>query len=140
MYPTVAQADSSLCPWVPKPAGSGVLSCQGTSTSPTRIYGIAAAGHGWNSTYAVFHMSSPSGDAYWGIEETRFTAAPMLQTPNATRNLDGRKYLFFFNGSHIQTIAFIQGGVAYWVQNTLLDDLTDPEMVAIARSLKPVRR
>ena len=85
-------------------------------------------------------MSSPSGDAYWGIEETRFTAAPLLQTPNATRNLDGRKYLFFFNGSHIQTIAFIQGGVAYWVQNTLLDDLTDPEMVAIARSLKPVRR
>ncbi len=140
MYPTVAQADSSLCPWVPIPAGPGVLSCQGTSTSPTRIYGIAAAGHGWNSTYAVFHMSSPSGDAYWGIEQTRFTAAPLLQTPNATRNLDGRKYLFFFNGSHIQTIAFIQGGVAYWVQNTLLDDLTDPEMVAIARSLKPVRR
>jgi len=24
------------------------------------------------------------------------------------------------------------------VQNTLLDDLTDPEMLAIARSLKPV--
>jgi hypothetical protein len=25
------------------------------------------------------------------------------------------------------------------VQNTLLDDLTDPEMIAIARSLRPVR-
>jgi LCP family protein required for cell wall assembly len=138
MYPTVTQADSTLCPWVPKPAGPGVLSCQGTSTSPTRIYGIPAAGKGWNSTYAVFHMSAPSGDAYWGIEETRYTDAPLLQTPNATRKLDGRKYLFFFNGSHIQTIAFIQNDVAYWVQNTLLDDLSDPEMVAIARSLKPV--
>jgi LCP family protein required for cell wall assembly len=138
MYPTVSQADSSLCPWVPQPAGPGILSCQGTSTSPTRIYGIPAAGKGWNSTYAVFHLSAPSGDAYWGIEETRFTDAPLLQTPNAIRRLDGRKYLFFFNGSHIQTIAFIQNGVAYWVQNTLLDDLTDPEMLAIARSLKPV--
>jgi LCP family protein required for cell wall assembly len=138
MYPTVAQADSTFCPWVPVPAGPGVLSCQGTSTSPTRIYGIGAAGHGWNSTYAVFHMASPSGDAYWGIEETRFTAAPLLQTPNASRHLDGRNYRFFFNGSHIQTIAFVQGGIAYWVQNTLLDDLTDPEMIAIARSLKPV--
>jgi LCP family protein required for cell wall assembly len=138
MYPTVGQADSTLCPWVPKPAGPGVLSCEGTSTSPTRIYGIPAAGHGWNSTYAVFHMSSPSGDAYWGIEETRYTDAPLLQTPNLTRRLGGRTYLFFFNGSHIQTIAFIQNGVAYWVQNTLLDDLTDPEMIAIARSLKPV--
>ena len=139
MYPTVAQADSTLCPWVPAPAGPGVLSCQGTSTSPTRVYAIPAAGHGLNSTYAVFHMSSPSGDAYWGIEETRYTAAPLLETPNATRHLDGRDYLFFFNGSHIQTIAFVQGGIAYWVQNTLLDDLTDPEMLAIARSLRPVR-
>ena len=139
MYPTVAQADSTLCPWVPVPAGAGVLSCQGTSTSPTRVYAIPAAGHGLNSTYAVFHMSSPSGDAYWGIEETRYTAAPLLETPNATRHLDGRDYLFFFNGSHIQTIAFVQGGIAYWVQNTLLDDLTDPEMLAIARSLRPVR-
>jgi LCP family protein required for cell wall assembly len=139
LYPTVTQADSSLCPWVPQPAGPGILSCQGTSTSPTRIYGIPAAGKGWNSTYAVFHMSAPSGDAYWGIEETRYTDAPLLQTPNAVRRLDGRKYLFFFNGSHIQTIAFVQNGVAYWVQNTLLDDLTDPEMLAIARSLKPVR-
>ncbi len=138
MYPTVAQADSTLCPWVPKPAGPGLLSCQGTSTSPTRIYGIGAAGKGWNSTYAVFHMSAPSGDAYWGIEETRYTDAPLLQNPNLTRTLDGRRYLFFFNGSHIQTIAFVQNGIAYWVQNTLLDDLTDPEMIAIARSLKPV--
>jgi LCP family protein required for cell wall assembly len=139
LYPTVTQAASTFCPWVPVPAGPGVLTCQGTSTSPTRIYGIPAAGRGWNSTYAVFHMSANSGDAYWGIEETRYTAAPILATPNATRHLDGRHYMFFFNGDHIQTIAFVQHGVAYWVQNSLLDDLTDPEMIAIARSLKPVR-
>ena len=115
-----------------------MLTCEGTSNSPTRIYGIPAAGKGWNSTYAVFHMSANTGDAYWGIEETRYTDAPLLATPNATRHLDGRTYLFFFNGNHIQTIAFIENGAAYWVQNSLLDDLTDPEMVAIARSLKPV--
>jgi LCP family protein required for cell wall assembly len=139
LYPTVTQSSSTFCPWVPVPDGPGVLSCQGTSNSPTRIYGIPAAGRGWNSTYAMFHMSANAGDAYWGIEETRYTAAPLLTTPNATRTLGGRKYLFFFNGNHIQTIAFIQNGVAYWVQNSLLDDLTDPEMIAIARSLKPVR-
>ena len=136
LYPTVAQNASTFCPWVPVPSGPGVLTCEGTSSSPTRIYGIAAAGQGWNSTYAVFHMSANTGDAYWGIEETRYTDAPLLATPNATRHLDGRNYLFFFNGNHIQTIAFIQNGAAYWVQNSLLDDLTNPEMVAIARSLK----
>jgi hypothetical protein len=35
-------------------------------------------------------------------------------------------------------VSFTQGGVAYWVSNTLLDDLTNNEMIAIARSLKPV--
>jgi hypothetical protein len=137
LYPTVNVAGYELCPWVPKPAGAGVLSCQGTSTSPIRVYGIGAAGKGWNSMYAVFRGPTAMGP-YWGIEETRYTDAPILQTPNATRTLDGRKYLFFFNGGHIQTVAFIQGGVAYWVQNSLLDDLTNPEMLAVARSLKPV--
>jgi hypothetical protein len=137
LYPTVNVAGYELCPWVPKPAGAGVLSCQGTSTSPIRVYGIGAAGKGWNSMYAVFRGPTAMGP-YWGIEETRYTDAPILQTPNATRTLDGRKYLFFFNGGHIQTVAFIQRGVAYWVQNSLLDDLTNPEMLAVARSLKPV--
>jgi LCP family protein required for cell wall assembly len=137
VYPTVSVAGYDLCPWVPKPSGAGVLSCQGTSTSPIRIYGIGAAGKGWNSMYAVFKGPTAMGP-YWGIEETRYTDAPLLQNPNLTRTLDGRKYLFFFNGGHIQTIAFVQGDVAYWVENSLLDDLTNPEMLAIARSLKPV--
>jgi hypothetical protein len=136
MYPTLAQANSSFCPWVPKPYGSGTLTCQGTSTLPVRVYNIPAAGKGANSMYAVFFDSSVNG--YWGIEETRFTDAPLLATPNAYRHLDGRTYKFFFNGSHLQTVSFTQGGVAYWVSNTLLDDLTNDEMIAIARSLKPV--
>jgi LCP family protein required for cell wall assembly len=139
LYPTVSQNASTFCPWVPVPSGPGVATCEGTSSSPTRIYGIPAAGRGWNSTYAVFQIPSGGLVDYWGIEETRYTDAPLLATPNASRHLDGRDYLFFFNGNHIQTIAFLQNGIAYWVQNTLVDDLTDPEMVAIARSLKPVR-
>jgi LCP family protein required for cell wall assembly len=139
LYPTVAQASSTFCPWVPVPAGPGQLTCQGTSTSPVRLYGIGAAGKGWNSMYAVFSIPSGGLVDYWGIEETKFVGAPFLQTPNATRVLGGRKYLFFFNGSHIQTIAFIENGAAYWVQNTILDDLSNSEMVAIARSLKPVK-
>jgi LytR cell envelope-related transcriptional attenuator len=139
LYPTVAQASSTFCPWVPVPAGAGQLACQGTSTSPTRIYGIGAAGKGWNSMYAVFSIPSGGLVDYWGIEETKFVDAPFLQTPNAKRVIGGRTYLFFFNGSHIQTIAFVENGAAYWVQNTLLDDLSNSEMVAIARSLKPVK-
>ena len=136
MYPTLAQANSTFCPWIPTPAGAGELTCQGTSSEPIRVYNIPAAGSGANSMYAVFFDSS--ANSYWGIEETKFTKAPLLATPNAYRRLDGRTYRFFYNGSHLQTVSFTQGGVAYWVSNTLLDDLTNDEMIAIARSLKPV--
>ncbi len=76
--------------------------------------------------------------ASWGIEETRFTDAPILANPSATRRIGPRTYRFYFNGSHIHMIAFTQSGTAYWVQNTLLDDLSNADMIAIAKSLRPV--
>ena len=56
-----------------------------------------------------------------------------------TRKLDGRTYQFWFDGANIHLIAIVQGGTAYWVINTLRDDLSNQDMVAIARSLEPVR-
>jgi hypothetical protein len=65
--------------------------------------------------------------------------APILSNPSAVRRLDGRKYLFYFNGAHISMIAQIDRvhGVVYWVQNTLLNELSNADMIAIARSLRP---
>ena len=122
LYPTVQETASEFDSY--------------TSTMPARTYNLAEAGKGWNSMYAVFAMPNLAG-AYWGIEETRFTDAPILQGADQTRNLDGRTYRFYLNGSHVHMIAIVQGGVAYWVQNTLRDDLSNPDMIAIARSLKP---
>jgi LCP family protein required for cell wall assembly len=123
LYPTVQQTGSVFDDF--------------TTTQPIRLYNIRAAGNGWNSMYAVFQMSNLAG-AYWGIEETRFVDAPILKDPDLTRKLDGRTYRFYFNGEHIHLIALVQSGVAYWVTNTLRDDLSNQAMVAIARSLKPV--
>ncbi|HYX83764.1 MAG TPA: LCP family protein [Gaiellales bacterium] len=123
LYPTVTQANSVL---------------EQLSPGPVRTYTIPYNGHNWASMYAEFQLTTTVG-GYWGIEETRFTEAPILQNPQATRNLDGRSYRFFFNGSHIHLIGFIEHGTAYWVTNTLLDELTNQEMIAIARSLKPTR-
>ncbi|MGZ4431294.1 MAG: LCP family protein [Gaiellales bacterium] len=123
LYPTVQQTASSFTPF--------------DYTMPIRTYNIAAAGKGWNSMYAVFAMPNMAG-AYWGIEETRFVGAPILDHPDAMRRLDGRVYRFYFNGSHIHLIAIVRSGIAYWLTNTLRDDLSNADMIAIARSLKPV--
>jgi LCP family protein required for cell wall assembly len=124
LYPTAVQTGSEFRPW--------------TYESAVRTYRIEAApGDGHNSLYAVYKLGSIAG-AYWGIQETRFTDAPLLESPDAVRRLDGREYRFFFNGRHIHTIAFVRGDVAYWITNTLRDDLTNGAMVALARSLRPV--
>jgi hypothetical protein len=122
LYPTVRQDASTFVPWI---------------SSPIRTYRIAEAGGGTNSLYAYWGYNGIAG-AYWGIEETRFTKAPILANPDQRRTLEGRTYQFYFNGSHIHMVAFIEHGTAYWVQNTLRDDMSNADMIAIARSLKPV--
>jgi LCP family protein required for cell wall assembly len=123
LYPTVRQDASTFVPWI---------------SSPIRTYRIAEAGGGTNSLYAYWGYNGIAG-AYWGIEETKFTKAPILANPDQRRTLDGRAYQFYFNGSHIHMVAFIDHGTAYWVQNTLRDDMSNADMIAIARSLKPVK-
>jgi LCP family protein required for cell wall assembly len=123
LYPTVRQDASTFVPWI---------------SSPIRTYRIAEAGGGTNSLYAYWGYNGIAG-AYWGIEETKFTKAPILANPDQRRTLDGRTYQFYFNGSHIHMVAFIDHGTAYWVQNTLRDDMSNADMIAIARSLKPVK-
>ena len=124
MYPTVTVSGSNFVPFTP--------------STPIRTYVIDNAGHGYNSLYAMFQMPGING-AWWGIQETGFTDAPILENPTTTRQLDGRTYRFYFNGPHLHLIAFAYRKRVYWVINTLLDDLTNPEMVAIARSMKPTR-
>jgi hypothetical protein len=122
MYPTVTQSSSDFVPY--------------TSATPIRNYVIRSSGHGYNSLYAMFSLRTIAG-AYWGIEETGFADAPILANPTTTRTLDGRQYRFYYNGPHLHLVAFTYRKRVYWVINTLLDDLTNPEMVAIARSLRP---
>ena len=123
LYPTVSQVNSTFDLY--------------QDDMPVRTYTITAAGKHANSMYAYWAMPNLAG-AYWGIEETRFTGAPILANPDAVRTIGGRKLQFYLDGSQIHLIAYVHHGIAYWLTNTLRDDLTNAEMIAIAKSLKPV--
>ena len=75
---------------------------------------------------------------YWGIQQTSWTDAPMLDEPSVRRRLAGRNYRLFFSGPRLHVVAFEENGAAYWVVNTLLDGLSNETMLAIAKGLKPV--
>ena len=75
---------------------------------------------------------------YWGIQESDWTDAPVLEGPSVTRRIGGREYRLYYNGSKLHMVAFEENGAAYWVVNTLLDGLSNETMLAIAKGLKPL--
>ncbi|MGH3023917.1 MAG: LCP family protein [Gaiellaceae bacterium] len=77
---------------------------------------------------------------YWGIQQTSWTEAPILNGPTIERTIRGRRYKLYFSGSKLHIVAFEENGAAYWVVNTLMNRLSNETMLAIARGLEPLRR
>jgi LCP family protein required for cell wall assembly len=77
---------------------------------------------------------------YWGIQQTSWTDAPILNGPSLTRTIEGRLYSLYFSGPRLHMVAFEEDGAAYWVTNTLLNRLSNETMLAIAAGLEPLGR
>lgn len=80
----------------------------------------------------------PGFGGYYGIEETAWTDAPILAGQNEERSIGGRRYQLYFDGAKLHMVAFKENGAVYWVTNTLLDQLSNETMLAIAKGLKPI--
>jgi len=83
----------------------------------------------WNSGFT---------GGYYGIEGMNWTNPPLFKDPTEKRTIDGRQYLIIDDGSHIHDIGWIVGSRLYWVSNTLLEDLTNDQMLGLARSAAPL--
>jgi LCP family protein required for cell wall assembly len=83
-----------------------------------------------------FVFNGPTELDYWGIQQTSWTDAPILEGPTLVREIAGREYRLYFNGPKLHMVAFEEGGAVYWVTNTLLDQLSNETMLAIAKGLK----
>ena len=76
---------------------------------------------------------------FWGVEETDWDDAPVLSDRSVHHLLGGRGYDFYYNGSKLHMIVLRHKGASYWVVNSLLDDLSNETMIAIAKGLKPLK-
>jgi LCP family protein required for cell wall assembly len=77
---------------------------------------------------------------YWGIEETDWNDAPILNSPSFEHRLGGRTFDFYYSGAHLHMIVLKENGATYWVTNTILDTLSNETMLAIAKGLSPLGR
>ena len=76
---------------------------------PVRVY--SSAGH----DAVRFVYNGPTELDYWGIQQTSWTDAPILEGPTLTRTIGGREYRLYFNGPKLHMVAFEENGAAYWV-------------------------
>jgi polyisoprenyl-teichoic acid--peptidoglycan teichoic acid transferase len=104
---------------------------------PTRAYDLRDKGQRLRHAYVVVFKQNTLG-GYYDFEGTDWPRPPLIAHPNQQRKIGHKTYMLFTDGSHIHVIAWRQGKMLYWVTNTLLEDLSNQQMLAIARSAKPL--
>jgi LCP family protein required for cell wall assembly len=80
----------------------------------------------------------PNGIEYWQIEETDWSTAPILANPTGQFFYRHQKFLVYTTGGAIQMVVLKTPKASYWVMNTILNQLSNSTMIAIAKSLEPI--
>jgi LCP family protein required for cell wall assembly len=101
------------------------------------VRGFKPVGH---QHEVVLTFVQPDGIQYWQVEETTWNSAPILQNPSYSFVHHGQKFLVYTTGGQIQMVALRTPRATYWVSNTILNELSNKTMLAIAESLRPLRR
>ncbi|HLB20935.1 MAG TPA: LCP family protein [Solirubrobacteraceae bacterium] len=104
---------------------------------PARAYDLRDQGKRLRHAYVAVWRANTLG-GYYDFEGTDWQKPPLIEHPNEQRKIKGVTYMIFTDGSHIHLIAWRKGHMVYWLTNTLLEDLSNEQMLAIARSAKPL--
>jgi LCP family protein required for cell wall assembly len=99
---------------------------------PIRVYNV-------DKHRAVRLTFSTGASEYWGIEQTDWEDAPILDRPSEEVRIKGREFHLYYSGSHLHMVVLRENGTTYWVVNTLLDSLSNETMLAIAKGLRPLK-
>jgi len=100
--------------------------------APIRVYNISK---GHRAVRLTFRIGS---NEYWGIQETNWNDAPALADPSFVHKIKGREYALYYSGAHLHMVVLRKDGATYWVVNSILDELSNETMIAIARGLAPL--
>ncbi|MGO9321695.1 MAG: LCP family protein [Solirubrobacteraceae bacterium] len=87
--------------------------------------------------YVVVFAENATLGGYYDFEGTDWLNPPLFAHAR-TQVIDGRTYELVDDGSHIHVIGWRSGNVLYWLTNTLLEELSNSQMLAIAKSAQPL--
>jgi LCP family protein required for cell wall assembly len=100
--------------------------------APIRVYNISKGHRALRLTFRI------GSNEYWGIQETNWNEAPALADPSFVHKIKGREYALYYSGAHLHMVVLRKDGATYWVVNSILDELSNETMLAIARGLAPL--
>ncbi len=90
--------------------------------------------------YRAYRMvvNAPGTGQNYGVQGTSWKAPPILDNPSETRRVGGRTFQLFYDGDRLRLVAWRTPKAVYWVSNTLLQTLTDKQMLGLAGGLTRV--
>ena len=101
---------------------------------------IADRGGKRHRAYRLVVAEDETEGQYYGIEGTSWRNPPILSGKHQTVRMAGRSYRVYYDGARIRRVAWQTPRGAYWVSNTLSRDLSNRQMLGIARSLTRIPR
>jgi LCP family protein required for cell wall assembly len=102
---------------------------------PPRVYKIKGPG---GRRYGAYRMVIKRGvvGEYYGLQGLTWKNPPILENPSEKRTIAGRTYELHYDGDRLRLVAWRTRTAVYWVSNTLLQTLSERQMLAIARSTR----
>jgi polyisoprenyl-teichoic acid--peptidoglycan teichoic acid transferase len=93
--------------------------------------------------HAAYRMVAEYGPEYetqyFGVQGIQgWSDPPILDNPSETRTIHGREYDIYIDGDRVSMIAWHRGDNTYWVSNSLLQSLTNDQMLGMARSARVI--
>jgi LCP family protein required for cell wall assembly len=102
-----------------------------------RVYTLKDQQGNLHHAYVVVWQQNIEG-GYYDFEGSDWLNPPLFAHAR-TQSIDGRSYRLIDDGAHIHVIGWRSGRVLYWLTNTLLEELSNAQMIALAKSAQPLR-
>jgi polyisoprenyl-teichoic acid--peptidoglycan teichoic acid transferase len=100
-----------------------------------RSYTIFSPDHKRYHAYRLVVSDGNDGN-YYGVQGTTWMDPPILKNPSSDRRTVNGKHLdLYYDGKRLRLVAWRTRHAVYWISNTLQEDLTNAQMIAIAGSL-----
>jgi polyisoprenyl-teichoic acid--peptidoglycan teichoic acid transferase len=102
---------------------------------PPRYYKVEALDGTHQKSYRMVIKRGPVGE-YYGVQGTTWRDPPILDSDFEKRRMGKRTFELHYDGDRLRLVVWRTRKAVYWVSNTLLQTLSERQMLAIARSTR----